>query len=616
MNRPAGDRSLRITISLLLAAIVFVAFSPSLHNDFIGWDDNHYIADSPYIGPLSFGLVGSIFSSIYFQSYTPLTLLAHALLFKVFGLDPRGHHLANLLLHALNASLVFLLAVRLLGTREGLGGLRLRVPAFPLPASVLYASGIGASLFFAFSPLRLEPILAAYSLKDVLSAFLALTSILAYWKHMEERAERPMGIHLWISLFLFLMGILAKSAVAALPVVLILLDLLRDGDLTRRKIVEKLPFFLLAAGIVVVGMIATRADPEGAGMTGVPAEKYPWLSGLFNVGFYLFKSVWPGETILVYLPVPGPWVYSIAALPVVVTAVCALFWWKGIRAPLYAWGAYVILLFPAAHFFPVQAQVTAARYAYLSTLPFALLFGATAAIGVARAGGPGKRVLAGGAFMLIPGVLAFMSVSQIGGWRDAETIWRRTLKANPDNSFLFVQMGDAKKDKGERDSAEVFYKWALALDTNSADLRCRLADLALLGGDTGLAAVYLADRRVEHEETVLRYITLGNLRLHQGRKEDALAAFVRGASINPASYQSYFDAGYVLQLLGRYRESLAAAERALRVNPSFADAHYLRALLLENNFGDPEGARTSYRMAARLGYVPAQKRLIDLGLLW
>jgi tetratricopeptide (TPR) repeat protein len=614
MNPPAGDRSLRITLSLLLAAIVFVAFSPSLHNDFIGWDDNHYITDNPYISPLSFGLVGSIFSSIYFQSYTPLTLLAHALLFKVFGLDPRGHHLANLLLHALNGSLVFLLAVRLLGAREGLRGLRLQTS--PLPPAVLYAGGIGASLFFAFSPLRLEPILAAYSLKDVLSAFLALASVLAYWRHMEERAGRPAGRYLWISLFLFFLAILAKSATAALPAVLILLDLLRDGHLTRPKIMEKLPFFLLAAGIVVVGMIATRDDPEGAGMTGVPAEKYPWLSGLFNVGFYLFRSVWPGETILVYLPVLGPRTYSIAALPFVATAVCALFWWRGIRAPLYAWGAYLILLFPVAHFFPVLAQVTAARYAYLSALPFALLFGAAVAMGVARAGGRRGRLLAGGAFMLIPGALAFLSVSQIGGWSDAETIWRRTLKANPDNSFLFVQMGDAKKDKGDKDSAGVYYKWALALDTNSADLRCRLADIALLRGDTGVAALYLADRRVEHEETVLRYVTLGSLRLHQGRREEALSAFERGAAINPASYQSYFDAGYVLQMLGRYREAFAAAERALRVNPSFADAHYLRGILLERNFGDQEGACVSYRRAARLGYLPAQKRLIELGLSW
>jgi tetratricopeptide (TPR) repeat protein len=613
------DRYLRILATLFVTAATFVLFSPTLDNDFIGWDDGIYIVDNPHLSPLSFHLVATIFSGVFYHSYTPLTILGHALVVRAFGLDPRGHHLANLVFHAANAALVFLLASWILSRRAGLRGLRGDPLRATLPRPAVHAGGIGAALFFAFSPIRLESVLAASSLKDVLSAFLALGSILCYLRHTEERDRKPAGPFLWLAFLFFVLGLLAKSAIAALPGILILLDIVAEGGwrrhLTRGRILEKVPFLLASGGVLLVGFIATAAAPGAGSSVAVKTDIPTMILGMFNLGFYVVKSVWPGGTVLVYVIRPGPGMYACAALGVFVTVVVVVLWRRGFRGSLYAWAAYLILILPLAYFIPTTAQPTAARYAYFSTIPFAVLFGSGVAWWMARAEG-GLRAAPWAVALLLPGLLGFHAFRQIGWWKDGETIWRHTIAENPPHAFLFQQMGHVKTEKGEHDSSRVYYALALSLDTNSASIRCNIAAASLAMGDTGTAAAYLGDRRVMRLEEPLRYITLGTLRLQQGRKEEALAAFQRSAAIDPASFQSHYDAAYTWNLLGETGEAIKAVDIALVLNPGLREAHYLKGLLLEKDPGGGAGGWEEYRVAARLGHPQAQKRLLELGQVW
>ncbi|HMK39230.1 MAG TPA: hypothetical protein VK569_07795, partial [Bacteroidota bacterium] len=100
--------------ALLVAASTFVLYGGALNNDFIGWDDEYYVLANPYITPLTGANIGNMFSHFYFKSWTPLTLLAHAADYSIWGLDPRGHHLTNMVIHSLNGMWMLILSVVLL----------------------------------------------------------------------------------------------------------------------------------------------------------------------------------------------------------------------------------------------------------------------------------------------------------------------------------------------------------------------------------------------------------------------------------------------------------------------------------------------------------------------
>ena len=103
-----------VIAALLVAASTFVLYSGALKNDFIGWDDDFYILSNPYITPLTGSTVVAMFTHFHFKSWTPLTLLSHAVDFSVWGLDPRGHHLTNMIIHSLNGVWMLILSLALL----------------------------------------------------------------------------------------------------------------------------------------------------------------------------------------------------------------------------------------------------------------------------------------------------------------------------------------------------------------------------------------------------------------------------------------------------------------------------------------------------------------------
>jgi hypothetical protein len=113
MNLHPGRQRV-ILAALLIAAATFMLFSGALNNDFVSWDDESYILTNPYITPLTGAMVWQMFSHVHFFSWTPLTLLSHAVDYKIWGLDSRGHHLTNLILHSLNAVWVFILSLALI----------------------------------------------------------------------------------------------------------------------------------------------------------------------------------------------------------------------------------------------------------------------------------------------------------------------------------------------------------------------------------------------------------------------------------------------------------------------------------------------------------------------
>ncbi len=156
----------RYGIPALIAFVVLVTFLPVVGNDFVALDDPYYFIENPYYRGLSLANLRWMFTTLDFSHYQPLSWLTHALVYSVWGLSPTAYHVGNVLIHAINAVLLYFLVRAFL--QWGGGGW----PTSPLALSVSAAAG---ALFFAIHPLRVEAVACASERQEVLSAcFLTL----------------------------------------------------------------------------------------------------------------------------------------------------------------------------------------------------------------------------------------------------------------------------------------------------------------------------------------------------------------------------------------------------------------------------------------------------------
>jgi hypothetical protein len=280
-------------MALLLTAVTLAVFWQVGSNGFLTYDDDGYVTENAVVraGLTGHGLVWA-FSAAHEANWHPLTWLAHMLDCQLFGLDPRGHHLMNLLFHTLNTLLLFFLLGRLSGA--------------------LWRSA-AVALLFALHPLHVESVAWVAERKDLLAALFWLLALRAYLRYA---ANPGRGRYLAV-LGLFGVGLLAKPMVVTLPLILLLLDwwpLGRAGSVPlRRLLMEKLPLLLLSLAAGVVTIVAQR---QGDALTSL--AQVPLTDRLANVPLaylrYLGKMLWP-TGLAVFYPFPArDWGASLGAL--------------------------------------------------------------------------------------------------------------------------------------------------------------------------------------------------------------------------------------------------------------------------------------------------------------
>ncbi|MEW6509913.1 MAG: tetratricopeptide repeat protein [Bacteroidota bacterium] len=619
---PLTSSGTRILLALLLvAAVTFVVFSPSLKNDFIGWDDKFYILENPFITSLSPANIGAMFSQFYFKSYTPLSHLSHAVDFKLWGLDPRGHHLVNILFHAANAAWMLLLAVALFRRRQPnaaplVGGVR---PS-AVDAPVLLGAVV-AALFFALHPIRVESVACASSRKDVLSTFFALPSLLAYLAYARCRGDVGASRYYLLSLLLFVLSVLAKGSVMTLPGVMLLIDALMQGSVpTDRGSVWRLvrgyvPFAIVAAGAAVVAYTASEQEVPNQGLRGY-GNTVGYIRVPHNYGFYVVKTLWPAALSAVYRYWEGPAVYAIGTGAVLLTLGAVLLFLRRRYAFPLAWGSYLILLMPVAGFVPASIQMLANRYAYFATAGFALLAG-WGFTELWRRESP--RWVRPAALVVTESVLcamAMVSAASMPAWRNATAVWSHALAVDPWNPLARMQMGLALEDEGDYPGAIGSYYNALELYPDYPECYSNLGGVLTLAGDT-LAADWALTKAVTlAPQSHFVYTNLGNLRLVQRRPEEAAALYRKALTLNPGDLVTAYDYGYALMVMGKYPEAAKQLGVVLKLNPNYRDAYYVLGMILGQHLGDRAGAVEAFRRGARLGNMECRRVLLEMGTDW
>src|SRR5215831_2127723 len=208
-------------LPFLIAALTFLAFSPALLNGFVEWDDQVNLLENPSFRGLGWSQIRWMFTSTLMGHYIPVTWLTFGLDYTLWGMNPLGYHLTNNVIHAVNAALFYLVALRLLGKATALTGGALR------------SSSAVAALFFALHPLRAESVAWATERRDVLACLFFLLTILLYLEASDVNGPRRSRL-LTGSMACYVLALLSKSVVMTLPAVLILLDIYPLGRLSPR----------------------------------------------------------------------------------------------------------------------------------------------------------------------------------------------------------------------------------------------------------------------------------------------------------------------------------------------------------------------------------------------
>ena len=592
VNTEAVRFGLRIGYILGFAAIIMItiiSYLPAFQAGFV-WDDIIFTQNQAV---QELGDIWNIwFDPGYIENeghYWPLTYTTFWLEHKIWGLNPAGYHVVNVVLHTINTLLLW----RILA--------RLAVPGAWLVAAV-----------FAVHPLHVESVAWVIERKDVLSALFYLAAILAWMRYEATRKGR----HYLLALGLFAVGLLSKSVVVTLPVALLILRWWRQGRLNRNDLLQTVPFF-------VVGLAITLGDfayyrPRESFVSDLSIIERPFLAAR-ALWFYATKLLWPDNLAVIYphwdvnATDPLAWGYLILAV-----AVPALLWRyrdRIGRGPLAGFLFFAVTLSPTLGFIDfgyMQFSYVADRFQYLAGIGvIAVVIGA--AVWGARRLPERFRLVAVGVPVAVLAILSVLSWQHASIFRNEETLFRHIVSLNPKGHGAYNNLNKELLDQGRYDEALVSTRTALQHLPDDASANFNRG-LALQRSSRAAEAIEFYSRTLEINPDNRRALSNLNIALiHEERYEEVLATSRSAIERNPRDAASLFYAGVAAWRLERHEEAERYQRLALQVDPGNKDSLTYLAGMLRHN-GRYDEAMDLYRTAANAhpGYAEPHR---DMGVI-
>jgi Tfp pilus assembly protein PilF len=531
----SGHAVIMAVIGLVVAT--FIPYWQVRNHAFVLWDDYSLIVDNPPVASgLSWENIKWALTATQPEYWHPMTWLSHMLDCSLYGLNPKGHHLNNLLIHGVNTVLLFLVLRRMTGR--------------------FWRSFLVAALF-SLHPLHVESVAWVSERKDVLSALFWLLSMWAY-THYVHRSSFSSFL---VSLLFFAFGLMTKPMVVTLPFVLLLLDYwpldrFRGGGKDRRHLIsrvimEKVPFLILSAMVSFMTIYVLQNRGSIASSAVIPV-KARIANALFSYVDYMGKMLWPKDLACIY-PYTS---YSLISVKIIgsflllVSITFVVFRFRHRMPHMFTgWFWYLGTLVPVLGLIQVGAQAMSDRYTYIPLIGFFILI-VWSVEKLIQHWSISRAIVSQFAILLLI-LLTMLTWSQVTTWRDSRTLFTHASAVTPGNFMAHFNLGNLLVDQG------------------------RFED----GYDHLLEA-----RRIDPGNVAVNN-NLGSLCVKMGKYGEAVTHYSKALEIDPGQPKVHNNLGNVLAKLGRFEEAVGHYSEALRLSPRFKEARYNLTFILKKMSG-------------------------------
>jgi len=591
----------------LIVLLVFLAYLPALRGGFI-WDDDEYVTNNPLLSAPD-GLRRIWFSTDSPSQYFPLTYTVFRIERSLWGLNPAGYHGINILLHAINALLVWRLLKRL-----------------SVPGAWL------AGALFALHPVQVESVAWITELKSVLSLFFILLTLFCWIEFVGEGSRR---FRYWLALGFYALALFSKTTACTLPATLLLILWLKTKPIDWRRLAQVVPFLAIGLGM---GLVTVWWERFHQGTQG-KLFSMGWLERILVAShalwFYAGKLFWPVNLTFSYplwaIEPAQPSAYGWLVMGIGLGA--AIYFTRRFvgRSVAMATLFYVATLSPLIGFvmlYTFRYTFVADHYQYVASIGLIAL--AAAGITIAFKTKPFLKLACGGALLLTLGILTWR---QAGIYRNLETLWRDTLAKNPDCWLARNNLGTIFANKGQFDEAIENYRKAIQINPNSAvplyslglalaaksqfdeaienyrkaiqidpDYRDALNSLGVALADKGRfdEAIENYRKAIQIDPNYSEALNnLGEALLHQGQFDEAIKNFRKTIQIKPNNSEAQYNLGNALAAKGWFDEAIESFRKAIQINPKFSEALNNLGIALANK-GWFDEAIESFRKAIQI----------------
>ena len=514
----------KLIVYIFLTLAIFAVLGQVNKFDFINLDDDVYVTENNHIqsGITTDGLRWA-FSTTYAEFWHPVTWLSLMFDYQLYGLNPGGFHITNLILHILSTLLLFALFNRMTGA--------------------VWKSAFVAALF-ALHPLRVESVAWIGERKDVLSAFFWMLTLCFYVYY----TEKPVIRRYLLVVFSFVCALMSKSMVVTLPLIMILLDYWplsrcrmgiepQKNNLVLWQVKEKTPFFILSAVFSIITIYVQyrpHYKPVSLGSNITDAS--------VHFVTYLGKTFWPCD-LAFYYPFSNQlqiWQVTGSILLILVISAAVIVMVKRFPYLFAGWLWYGITILPVIGVIPAGSSTLADRYTYLPSVGIAVML-AWGIPALFRREDIRKKILFPATIISLA-ILSVLTWVQCGYWRDSIKLFSHTL-VKKDNALAYNSRGGAYADMGQHQLAIEDYSKAISMKPSYA------------------GALY--NRGTSYSKT--------------GQYLLAIEDFNKTVMVNPYYTEAYNNRGIAYAQLGQYQLAIYDFSKTIKLQPDYVNAYNNRA---------------------------------------
>jgi Flp pilus assembly protein TadD len=580
---------------IVLSGLTCLVYANALGHDFLlNWDDRLYVVDNETIQGITVEHLRDAFTRFYVGNYAPFHIISYMIDYTLWGLRPSGFIFSNLLIHAVNGILFYLLLFRM--TRR----------------SVL---GFLAAFIFLFHPVQVESVAWISQRKNLLAMFFFLSSFHFYISYRTTGKLKSKFFYA-SSIMAFILALLSKSVTVILPLVLLLYDLCYHENSSRKSwMTNKIPFLFAAGAALLVALRSQLPENEGGRISYAIEGPLGVFYTMLTVLPQYFKIIfWPTELSAMYMPPMKVRIDSAvawSALFVVLLVVLGFYLYRK-RKELFFWYAlFFVGLLPVSQIVSIVTLMND-RYLYFPLLGAAAFYGLIALPSAGNAYDFRKSGLSLILCLLIM-PLPWLSWQRTSVWSNDASLWMDTTRKTPSSPLAWNGLGMAYADAGRFDEAADAFLKALLIDPDYEHALNNIGALYNSRGKISEARPFLLKVTELFPDNINGLMNLG-INYYLSREfQNAELTFKKVLALRPRLPDALSCLGDVYLKMKKLDMARRYYREAIEVGGSKASLEYGLACV-ESLSGHPREALEHLEAAFKMGYNDYQNITKDASL--